>query len=42
MDGNVIVIDALGRVQNAIRRVLDGMTPEQLYYRPAESANSHV
>ena len=40
MEGNVIVIDALGRIQNTIRRVLDGMTPDQLYYRPAENANS--
>ena len=40
MEANAIVIDALGRIQNTIRRVLDGMTPDQLYYRPAENANS--
>lgn len=40
MDGAQIVTDSLGRIQNTIRRVLDGMTPEQLYYRPAEEANS--
>ena len=40
MEGNAIVIDALGRIQNTIRRVLDGMTPDQLYYRPAENSNS--
>ena len=40
MESNAIVIDALGRIQNAIRRVLDGMTPDQLSYRPAENANS--
>ena len=40
MESNAIVIDALGRIQNTIRRVLDGMTPDQLYYRPAENSNS--
>jgi hypothetical protein len=40
MEGNEIVSDALGRIQNTIRRVLDGMTPDQLYYRPDENANS--
>ena len=40
MEVNAIVIDALGRIQNTIRRVLDGMTPDQLYYRPAENSNS--
>ena len=40
MEVNAIVIDALGRIQNTIRRVLDGMTPDQMYYRPEENANS--
>ena len=40
MESNAIVIDALGRIQNTIRRVLDGMSPDQLHYRPAENANS--
>ena len=40
MECNQIVSDALGRIQTTIRRVLDGMLPDQLYYRPAENANS--
>ena len=40
MDGPQMVADSLGRIQNTIRRALDGITPEQLYYRPVENANS--
>ncbi len=39
MEGTQIVTDALGRIQNTIRRVLNGLPEEHLYYRPTEDAN---
>src|SRR5688572_9039451 len=40
MECRDVVIDALGRVEEDVRRCLDGLSPEQLAFRPAEQANS--
>ena len=40
MDCKDLVIDALSRVEEDMRRALGGITAEQLVYRPAEHANS--
>ena len=40
MDVRDILIDALGRVEESMRMVLEGLSPDQLTFRPAESANS--
>jgi uncharacterized damage-inducible protein DinB len=40
MDSQDLLIDALGRVEESMRTTLDGLSPEQLAFRPAESANS--
>ena len=39
MEGTAMVIDSLGRIQNTIRRVLNGLPEEHLYYRPTPDAN---
>ena len=39
MEGTAIVIDSLGRIQNTIRRVLNGLPEEHLHYRPTPDAN---
>src|SRR5690242_8294946 len=40
MDCKDLIIDGLNRVDEDLRRALDGLSPEQLVYRPSESANS--
>src|ERR687883_1826930 len=40
MDCKDLVIDAFGRVEEDMQRALDGISAEQLVYRPAEHANS--
>jgi uncharacterized damage-inducible protein DinB len=40
MDVGDLLIDALGRVEESMRMTLEGLSPEQLTFRPAESANS--
>lgn len=40
MDSKDIVIEALGRIKSIVARTLDGLTAEQLAYRPTEQANS--
>ncbi len=40
MDSKDVVIEALGRIPHLLRLSLDGLTAEQLAYRPAEEANS--
>jgi uncharacterized damage-inducible protein DinB len=40
MDCRDLVIDGLGRVEEDLRRGLEGLTAEQLAFRPAEHANS--
>ena len=40
MDCRDLVIDGLGRVEEDLRRGLDGLTAEQLAFRPAEHSNS--
>src|SRR5690242_14430025 len=40
MDCKDLIIDGLNRVDEDLRRALDGLSPEQLAFRPAESANS--
>jgi uncharacterized damage-inducible protein DinB len=40
MDVGDLLLDALGRVEESMRMTLDGLSPEQLTFRPAESANS--
>jgi uncharacterized damage-inducible protein DinB len=40
MECRDLVIDALGRVEEDLRRCLDGLAPEQLAFRPNEQANS--
>jgi uncharacterized damage-inducible protein DinB len=40
MDCRDLVIDGLGRVEEDVRRALQGLSPEQLAFRPAEHANS--
>jgi uncharacterized damage-inducible protein DinB len=40
MDCSDLVIDALGRVEEDLHRTLDGLTAEQLAFRPSEHANS--
>jgi uncharacterized damage-inducible protein DinB len=40
MDVGDLLIDALGRVEETMRMTLDGLSPEQLTFRPTESANS--
>ena len=39
MEGTAMVIDSLGRIQNTIRRVLNGLPEEHLHYRPTPDAN---
>lgn len=39
MEGTAMVIDSLGRIQNTIHRVLNGLPEEHLYYRPTPDAN---
>jgi uncharacterized damage-inducible protein DinB len=40
MDCRDLIIDGLTRVEEDARRALEGLTAEQLAYRPAEHANS--
>jgi uncharacterized damage-inducible protein DinB len=40
MDCRDFVIDGLGRVEESMRMTLDGLSAEQLAFRPAEHANS--
>jgi uncharacterized damage-inducible protein DinB len=40
MDCKDLVVDALGRVEESMRQVLDGLSAEQLAFRPVERANS--
>src|SRR5918912_100002 len=40
MDCKDLVIDALRRVEEDFRQTVDGLTAEQLAFRPAEHANS--
>ena len=40
MEGKEVVADAFGRIQQTLRRVLNGLTMEQLLYRPSGESNS--
>ena len=40
MDCRDLIIDGLGRVDEDLRRTLDGLSREQLAFRPQETANS--
>src|SRR2546422_11350333 len=40
MDCKDLVIDGLGRVEESMRQVLEGLSAEQLAFRPAERVNS--
>src|SRR5215470_16041701 len=40
MDCRDLVIDGLGRVEEDLKRALDGLSAEQLAFRPAEHSNS--
>ncbi|MCH7594887.1 MAG: DUF664 domain-containing protein [Chloroflexi bacterium] len=40
MEGNEILIDAYTRIQELVHRSADGLTQEQLAYRPEEGSNS--
>jgi glucose-6-phosphate dehydrogenase assembly protein OpcA len=40
MDCKDLVIDGLGRVEESMRQVLEGLTAEQLAFRPVERVNS--
>ncbi|HEY0001509.1 MAG TPA: DUF664 domain-containing protein [Actinoplanes sp.] len=40
MDAKDILIDALGRLPDNVHAAVDGLTPEQLRWAPAEGANS--
>jgi uncharacterized damage-inducible protein DinB len=40
MDVAAVLVDAFGRVEESMRRTLDGLTPEQLVLRPKEQANT--
>src|SRR2546428_5954704 len=40
MDCRDVVIDGLGRVEEDFKRALDGLSAEQLAFRPAEHSNS--
>src|SRR5947209_18587858 len=35
-----LLVDALGRVEESMRIALDGLSPEQLVFRPAEHVNT--
>src|SRR6185312_15655433 len=35
-----VLQDAFGRIDEEMRRTLDGLTPDQLVFRPREQANS--
>jgi len=35
-----VLADGYGRIQQMLHRTLDGLTPDQLIYRPSENANS--
>jgi uncharacterized damage-inducible protein DinB len=40
MDSRDLLLDALGRVEESMRLTLEGLSPDQLTFRPAQSANS--
>jgi uncharacterized damage-inducible protein DinB len=40
MDSKDVVVEALGRIRGLLSMALDGLTAEQLAYRPTEQANS--
>ena len=40
MEGKEVLTDAYGRIQGTLRRAVNGLTLEQLCYRPNEDANS--
>jgi uncharacterized damage-inducible protein DinB len=40
MESKDVIIDALGRIPRTLSMALDGITAEQLTYRPTEQANS--
>jgi uncharacterized damage-inducible protein DinB len=40
MECRDLLIDAFGRIEEDLRRCLDGLSAEQLAYRPVEEANS--
>jgi uncharacterized damage-inducible protein DinB len=40
MDCKDLVIDGLGRVEEDLRRALDGLSTDQLTFRPADTSNS--
>jgi hypothetical protein len=40
MSEATVIADALSRIQQIVQRTLDGITPEQLAYRPHPEANS--
>ena len=35
-----LLLDAFGRIDEEVRRTLDGLDAEQVHFRPAEQANS--
>src|SRR5688572_28702585 len=40
MDSPDVIADALGRIRRTLSITLDGLTPDQLAYRPTDQANS--
>jgi uncharacterized damage-inducible protein DinB len=40
MTSTDLLADAFGRIRGTVREVVDGLSPEQLAYRPGPSANS--
>jgi uncharacterized damage-inducible protein DinB len=40
MDSKDVIVEALGRIRGLLSMSLDGLTAEQLAYRPSEQANS--
>jgi hypothetical protein len=40
MDSKDVIVEALGRIRGLLGMSLDGLTAEQLAYRPSEQANS--
>lgn len=40
MESQEVLVEALGRIRGLLRMALDGLSADQLAYRPAEEANS--
>src|SRR5437763_16760347 len=40
MNSSEVIVDALGRIQTTLKMTLEGLTAEQLAYRPTEQANT--